>query len=153
MQRKKAGPPPPPRAARVVISVPGSQQLRHASPFRHTFTLTYCFQFSAFCWVALAARVCQGWVLGVLARQVPSEGKPTGPLTILCNIRARSVLRPSVQMRQRPGRAEKTPSLFLLGTQVHLRRDKCPPTPKAKSPQTAKGTLGGHPQGTSKLAS
>lgn len=55
---------------------------------RHTFTLTYClcFQFSAFCWVALAAWVCQGWVLRVPARQVPTVGKPPGPLTILCNI-------------------------------------------------------------------
>lgn len=67
--------------------MPDSQQQRHTTPgqAQNTFTLTHClcFQFSAFCWVALAARVCQGWVLGVLARQVPTVGKPT-PLTILC---------------------------------------------------------------------
>lgn len=87
VQGRNAGPPLPPGAAHLDISMPDSQQQRHTTPgqAQNTFTLTHClcFQFSAFCWVALAARVCQGWVLGVLARQVPTVGKPT-PLTILC---------------------------------------------------------------------
>lgn len=79
----------------------------------HTFTLTYClcFQFSAFCWVTLAARVCQGWVLGVLARQVPTVGKPTGPLTILRNIGLDGCL--TAQPADKAFGAKKTLTLFL----------------------------------------
>lgn len=115
--------------------MPDSQQQRHTTPCQaqNTFTLTYClcFQFSAFCWVALAARVCQGSVLRVLARQVPTVGKPT-PLTILC--------KPAYKAG--PVGANKKPTLFLVGWGTQM------PPSQAKSPQIAKGTLGRNPQGT-----